>query len=62
MQLIKSFKALIQRNSSKKLPVLNRLEETKMKEIIYEIDANPFVAVYDVMEVKGGNFKKKDIH
>lgn len=42
--------------------VINRLEESKMKEIIYEIDPNAFVIVYDVAEVKGGNFKKKDIH
>ncbi|MFD1172230.1 YitT family protein [Oceanobacillus picturae] len=42
--------------------VINRLEETKMKEIIYEIDRNAFVIVYDVAEVKGGNFKKHNIH
>ncbi|WP_188455119.1 YitT family protein [Virgibacillus oceani] len=42
--------------------IINRLEDSKMKEIIYEIDKHAFVAVYDVAEVKGGNFKKKDIH
>ncbi|WP_110926440.1 YitT family protein [Bacillus massiliglaciei] len=42
--------------------VINRLEESKMKEIIYEIDPKAFVAIYDVSEVKGGNFKKRDIH
>ncbi|HZG76411.1 MAG TPA: YitT family protein [Paenibacillus sp.] len=42
--------------------VINRLEESKMKEIIEEIDPNAFVLVYDVAEVKGGNFKKHDIH
>ncbi len=42
--------------------VINRLEESKMKEIIHEIDENAFVAVYDVAEIKGGNFKKHDIH
>ncbi|ENQ3105883.1 Uncharacterized membrane-anchored protein YitT, contains DUF161 and DUF2179 domains [Bacillus sp. 491mf] len=42
--------------------VINRLEESKMKEIIHEIDGNAFVTVYDVAEVKGGNFKKHDIH
>lgn len=42
--------------------VINRLEESKIKEIIHEIDANAFVTVYDVAEVKGGSFKKKDIH
>lgn len=42
--------------------VINRLEESKMKEIINEIDANAFVTVYDVAEVKGGTFKKQNIH
>jgi uncharacterized membrane-anchored protein YitT (DUF2179 family) len=42
--------------------VINRLEDSKMKEIIYEIDKTAFVTVYDVAEVKGGNFKKHDIH
>lgn len=42
--------------------VINRLEESKMKEIINEIDAKAFVTVYDVAEVKGGSFTKRDIH
>ncbi|ABS22396.1 YitT family protein [Bacillus cytotoxicus] len=42
--------------------VINRLEESKMKELIHEIDKDAFVTVYDVAEVKGGNFKKHDIH
>ncbi|RTQ93004.1 YitT family protein [Lysinibacillus telephonicus] len=42
--------------------VINRLEESKMKEIIREIDPGSFVTVYDVAEVRGGNFKKNDIH
>ncbi|MDQ0225941.1 YitT family protein [Metabacillus niabensis] len=42
--------------------VINRLEESKMKEIIREIDETAFVTVYDVAEVKGGNFRKRDIH
>ncbi|KEK19595.1 YitT family protein [Bacillus gaemokensis] len=42
--------------------VINRLEESKMKELIHEIDENAFITVYDVAEVKGGNFKKHDIH
>jgi uncharacterized membrane-anchored protein YitT (DUF2179 family) len=42
--------------------VINRLEETKLKEIINEIDEGAFVTVYDVAEVKGGNFKKHNIH
>ena len=42
--------------------VINRMEESKMKEIINEIDPNAFIVVYDVAEVKGGSFKKHDIH
>ncbi|TSI11782.1 YitT family protein [Lysinibacillus sp. BW-2-10] len=42
--------------------VINRLEESKMKEIISEIDPHAFITVYDVAEVKGGSFRKKDIH
>ncbi|MBP2079160.1 YitT family protein [Oceanobacillus polygoni] len=42
--------------------IINRLEDSKMKEIINEIDKHAFIAVYDVAEVKGGSFKKKDIH
>jgi uncharacterized membrane-anchored protein YitT (DUF2179 family) len=42
--------------------VINRLEESKMKEIINEIDPTAFVTVYDVAEVKGGNFRKNNIH
>ena len=42
--------------------IINRLEDNKMKEIINEIDKDAFVAVYDVAEVKGGNFKKNQSH
>ncbi|MFP3728002.1 YitT family protein [Priestia filamentosa] len=42
--------------------VINRLEESKIKEIINEIDETAFVRVYDVAEVKGGNFRKHNIH
>lgn len=42
--------------------VINRLEERKMKEIIKEIDPAAFVTIYEVVEVRGGNFQKKDIH
>ncbi|MDY0395691.1 YitT family protein [Virgibacillus halophilus] len=42
--------------------VINRLEDSKMKEIIQEVDENAFVTVYDTSEVKGGSFKKKNIH
>ncbi|MCH7321174.1 YitT family protein [Solibacillus sp. MA9] len=42
--------------------VINRMEESKMKTIIREIDPNAFVTVYEVVEVKGGNFQKRDVH
>lgn len=42
--------------------VINRLEDSKIKEIIRNIDKNAFVTVYDVAEVKGGNFSKQDVH
>ncbi len=42
--------------------VINRLEDSKIKEIIQEIDETAFVTVYDVSEVRGGNFRKQNIH
>jgi len=42
--------------------VITRLEEAKLKAIVEEIDASAFVAVGNVSEVRGGRFKKKDIH
>ncbi|WP_438421019.1 YitT family protein [Bacillus siamensis] len=42
--------------------VINRLEETKLKEIINDIDKHAFVTVYDVAEVKGSNFRKVHNH
>ncbi|WP_424160958.1 YitT family protein [Bacillus amyloliquefaciens] len=42
--------------------VVNRLEETKLKEIINDIDKHAFVTVYDVAEVKGSNFRKVHNH
>ncbi|MFB1100206.1 MULTISPECIES: YitT family protein [Bacillaceae] len=42
--------------------VINRLEESKLKEIINDIDDGAFVTIYDVAEVKGGTFRKSDIH
>jgi uncharacterized membrane-anchored protein YitT (DUF2179 family) len=44
------------------LCVFTRLEETKMKDIIREIDPKAFTISTDVAEVRGGRFKKKDIH
>ena len=42
--------------------VITRLEEAKLKSIVEEIDANAFLAVGNIAEVRGGRFKKKDIH
>ncbi|WP_074033740.1 YitT family protein [Exiguobacterium sp. AT1b] len=42
--------------------VINRLEERKIKDIIDQVDPKAFVVVYEVTEVKGGNFQKRDIH
>lgn len=36
--------------------VITRLEESKMKETIQDVDSTAFVTVYDVTEVRGGNF------
>ncbi len=42
--------------------VINRLEDSKIKEIIRDIDPTAFVIVYEAAEVKGGSFKKRNIH
>ena len=42
--------------------IINRMEETKMLDIIREHDPGAFVVISDVSEVRGGNFKKRDIH
>ncbi|MCG7346442.1 YitT family protein [Sporosarcina sp. ACRSL] len=42
--------------------IINRLEDSKIKEIILEIDPTAFVAVYEVAEVRGGNFGKRKAH
>ena len=44
------------------LCVFTRLEETKLKDIIREFDHNAFTISNEVAEVRGGRFKKKDIH
>jgi uncharacterized membrane-anchored protein YitT (DUF2179 family) len=38
------------------------LEEAKLKSIVNDIDPGAFLAVGDIHDVKGGNFKKRDIH
>lgn len=42
--------------------VITRIEEAKFKTIVGEIDKNAFVAVGNIHDVRGGRFKKKDIH
>ncbi|MFC5471052.1 YitT family protein [Cohnella suwonensis] len=42
--------------------VITRLEETKLKTIVNELDPSAFLAVGNIHDVKGGRFKKKDIH
>jgi uncharacterized membrane-anchored protein YitT (DUF2179 family) len=42
--------------------VITRLEEAKLKSIVQEIDESAFLAVGNIHDVKGGRFKKKDIH
>lgn len=42
--------------------VITRLEEAKLKTIVRYFDPNAFLAMSDVSDVKGGQFKKKSIH
>lgn len=42
--------------------VITRLEESKLKLIVEEIDEHAFLAIGNIAEVSGGRFKKKDIH
>lgn len=42
--------------------VINRLEEAKLKSIVEERDPSAFLAIGNIHDVKGGRFKKKDIH
>lgn len=42
--------------------VINRMEESKLRSIVRDFDANAFMTISDVAEVKGGRFKKRDIH
>ena len=42
--------------------IINRMEETKLLDIIKEHDSSAFVVISVVSEVRGGNFKKRDIH
>ncbi|MFK7694939.1 YitT family protein [Paenibacillus sp. HJGM_3] len=42
--------------------VITRLEEAKMKSIVEDHDPSAFLAVGNIHDVKGGRFKKRDIH
>jgi uncharacterized membrane-anchored protein YitT (DUF2179 family) len=42
--------------------VITRLEEAKLKDIVAEHDPSAFLAIADIAEVRGGRFKKVDIH
>ncbi|SDO10287.1 Uncharacterized membrane-anchored protein YitT, contains DUF161 and DUF2179 domains [Paenibacillus sp. yr247] len=42
--------------------VITRLEEAKLKSIVDELDPSAFLAVGNIHDVKGGRFKKRDIH
>nr|WP_246067011.1 YitT family protein [Paenibacillus koleovorans] len=42
--------------------VITRLEEAKMKAIVEDLDPAAFLAVGNIHDVKGGRFKKRDIH
>lgn len=42
--------------------VITRLEEAKLKSIVLELDSEAFLAIGNMHDVRGGRFKKKDIH
>jgi len=42
--------------------IITRLEESKLTTIVEEIDPSAFLAIADISEVRGGRFKKRDIH
>jgi len=42
--------------------IITRLEEAKLKSIVEDLDPTAFLAVANIAEVRGGRFKKKDIH
>lgn len=42
--------------------VVTRLEEAKLIDIVDHIDSHAFLTIGSVSEVRGGRFKKKDIH
>ncbi len=42
--------------------VINRIEESKLKRIVQYWDPSAFLAISDIAEVRGGKFKKRNIH
>jgi uncharacterized membrane-anchored protein YitT (DUF2179 family) len=42
--------------------IITRLEESKLKTIVEDFDPTAFLAVADITEVRGGRFKKRNIH
>ncbi|RFU61218.1 YitT family protein [Peribacillus glennii] len=42
--------------------VITRLEESILTTIVEEIDSQAFLAIADIAEVRGGRFKKRNIH
>jgi uncharacterized membrane-anchored protein YitT (DUF2179 family) len=42
--------------------IVMRLEEAKLKSIVEEIDPEAFFAIGNIHDVRGGRFKKRDIH
>ena len=42
--------------------VITRMEENKLLSIVKHFDPSAFVVITDVAEVRGGSFKKRDIH
>jgi uncharacterized membrane-anchored protein YitT (DUF2179 family) len=42
--------------------IVTRLEQAKLKSIVEEVDPTAFLAIGNIHDVKGGRFKKRDIH
>ncbi len=42
--------------------VITRLEQAKLKSIVEEVDPTAFLAIGNIHDIKGGRFKKKNIH
>lgn len=42
--------------------IITRLEEAKLKSIVEEVDPRAFLAIGNIHDVKGGRFKKNNIH